>query len=116
MGGLTAYKKLLGMGKEALEKAKAIPRAAEMKMKALHEMSKIDVEIADQEAKIADASAEYPVDFLKLIRAIDDKAILERRKRMYGEIIVEMFPDSPKIAAAAKSDGKERERGDGEDD
>jgi hypothetical protein len=109
---LTSYKKLLAMGKEALEKAKAIPRAAEMKMKALHEMSKIDVEIADQEAKIADASSEYPINFDKLIRAIDDKTLLERRKRMYGEIIVEMFPDSPKVAAAAKSDGKDDEKED----
>lgn len=104
---LTAYKKLLAMGKEALEKAKAIPRAAEMKQKALLEMAQIDVQIADAEAKIADAAAEYPVVFTKIIAAIDDKALLERRKRMYGEIITEMFPDSNKVARAVAGSDKD---------
>ena len=89
---LTAYAKQLSQSKEEKEKALTAPRAAEMKQKALHEVSKLDVQITEKQAAITELTAKYPLDFDALIRAQDDLALAERRKRQLNDIIVELFP------------------------
>jgi len=89
---LTPYQKLLKMTKEAKDTVLAIPRAAEMKLKAQHEISKLDVSIAEQEGKIQELTSVYPLDFDKLIKAQDELALSERRKRQLEDIVKDMFP------------------------
>jgi hypothetical protein len=89
---LTPYVKLLKMGKEKVQELLALPRSIEMKHKARHEISKLDVRIAEQENKIQDIGAEYPIDFDKLITAQDELALAERRKKQLAKIVAEMFP------------------------
>lgn len=91
---LNAYQQLLKMGKEKVQEMLAIPRAAEMKFKALHEISKLDVKLAEQEGKINDIASTYPIDFDKLIAAQDELALAERRKVQLNAIIADMFPES----------------------
>jgi hypothetical protein len=89
---LTPYAKQLSTSKEEKQKALAAPQAAEMKQKALHEISKLDVQITEKQSAIIELTAKYPLDFDALIRAQDDLALAERRKRQLGDIISELFP------------------------
>lgn len=89
---LTPYERLLKMGKEKAQELLAKPRAIEMKHKAQHEISKLDVSIAEQESKISTIASEYPIDFDKLIKAQDELALAERRKKQLQNIVQEMFP------------------------
>lgn len=90
---LKPYKDLLAMGKEKLQEMMALPRAMEMKSKAQHEISKLDVKMAEMEGKISDIAATYPVDFDKLIAAQDELALATRRRGQLVEIVGQMFPD-----------------------
>lgn len=89
---MTPYAKLLKMGKEKVQEVLAAPRAMEMKHKAQHEISKLDVRIAEQDNKIQEVGSEYPIDFDKLIKAQDELALAQRRKKQLQKIVVEMFP------------------------
>jgi hypothetical protein len=91
---MTPYAKLLKMGKEKAQELLAVPRAAEMKQKALHEISKLDVQMAEKENNIQQISSEYPINFDKLIQAQDDLGLFQRRKRQLESIVKEMFPES----------------------
>jgi siroheme synthase len=91
---LTPYKKLIALAKDAQKALLAGPRAAEQKLRAQHEVSKIDVQLAEHEQKIQEVCAEHPINFDKLIQTIDDIALLERRKKLFGKIIEELFPES----------------------
>lgn len=101
---LNAYQELLKMGKEKVQELLAIPRSAEMKQKALHEISKLDVSMAEQEGKISDIASTYPIDFDKLIKAQDDLALSGRRKAQLQEIVRQMFPE--KGASDGNEEGK----------
>jgi len=89
---LTPYSKLLTLSKEGKEQSLAPSRAAEMKQKALHEVSKLDVAIAEKESAIKEAVSVYPLDFDRVIKAQDDLALSERRKRQLNELVAELFP------------------------
>ncbi len=89
---LTPYAKLLKMGKEKIEEAMAPVRAREMKKKAELEMCQLESKIIEADSKIQELSSAYPIDFPKLIKASDDKALLERQQKQYGTIIAQMFP------------------------
>lgn len=89
---LKPYSEIIKMAKEAIETAKAPLRAAQMKKKAEGESLEIESKIMDLDAKIQDLASAYPIDFAKLIDAIDERALLERRKEQFAKIIKEMFP------------------------
>jgi hypothetical protein len=89
---MTPYAKLLKMGKEKVQEVLAVPRSMEMKHKAQHEISKLDVRIAEQDNKIQEIGSEYPIDFDKLIKAQDELALAQRRKKQLQKIVAEMFP------------------------
>jgi len=85
------YKDVLALAKEKINEAKAPFRAKEMSKKAELEVCKLESTIADREQKIHELSSEYPVDFYKLISALDDLELTRRRKEQFEQIITEMF-------------------------
>ena len=89
---LTAYEKVLTFAKEKIQEAMAPVRAREMRKKGELEMAKIDGKMIEQEAKIQELAAAYPISYDKMIEAIDELALLERRKKQFERIIDEMFP------------------------
>lgn len=89
---LKPYEQIIKMAKEAVDTMKAPIRALQMRKKAEGEQLDIEQKIMDLDVKIGDIAAEYPVNFTKLIDALDEKALLERRKEQFGKIIKEMFP------------------------
>jgi hypothetical protein len=88
---LTLYKKILKMGKDAVRDTLAPVRANEMQKRAELEIAKMDSKLAEQEAKIQETCAAYPVDFDAVIRALDDYALMERRRKQFEKIKAEMF-------------------------
>jgi hypothetical protein len=89
---LNAYEKMLRMGKEKVGELLAKPRAIEMRHKANHEISSLDVKIAEQQNNIEEIGSVYPIDFNKLIHAMDALGLAERRKAQLQKIVAEMFP------------------------
>lgn len=89
---LKPYSEIIKMAKEAIDGMKAPLRALQMKKKAEGEMLEIESKMMDLDAKIQDLAGAYPIDFAALIKAIDERALLERRKAQFGKIIEEMFP------------------------
>lgn len=89
---LKPYETVVKMAKDALDAMKAPLRASQMRKKAEGEQLEIESRIMDLDAKIQDLASAYPVDFNKLIEAIDERALLERRRDQFGKIIKEMFP------------------------
>jgi hypothetical protein len=90
---LTAYKDILKLGKEKVQEAMAPMRAKEQRKRAELEMIQLESKICEIEQAIQEVCAAYPIDFEKLIKKIDEQALLERRKKQYGEIIEQMFPE-----------------------
>lgn len=91
---LTPYQKILTLTKEKIQEGLAPIRAREMRKKAELEMAKIEGDILTKEQGIQELCGKYPVDFNKLIDAIDEVALLERRKKQFQMICDELFPES----------------------
>lgn len=89
---LIPYAKLIASTKEAVQAALAPIRANEMRKRAELEIAKIDSRLVEQDAKIQETASKYPIDFDALIKAIDESALMERRKKQLGAIIEQMFP------------------------
>ena len=93
MRKLTPYKDILKMAKEAIDDVLAPVRANRAKKQAELEIAKLEERIASQEAKIQEVCSEREINFDKLINTLDDLALLERKKKQFGKILVEMFPE-----------------------
>lgn len=90
---LKPYKELIGLSKEKLDAALAPVRARQVKGQAELEMAKIDEALISNEAAIQELCAQKQIDFAKLLKLMDDVALAERRKKQYGQILAELFPD-----------------------
>lgn len=90
---LMKYKDILVLAKEKIKEVMAPLRAREMKKKAELEACKLDSTIAEKEQKIQEYASEYPIDFDRMIDAIDELELVKRRKEQFENIIEEMFGD-----------------------
>lgn len=90
---LPAYRDVLKMAKEAVDTALAPVRTMRAKKQAELEMARLDEQMAVHEAKIHEACCEKEVNFPRLIDLQDELALLERKKKQYGRILEEMFPE-----------------------
>jgi hypothetical protein len=90
---LPAYKDILKMAKEKIDDSLAPVRAMRAKKQAELEMAKLDEEIATKTAKIHEICCEKEINFAKLIDMQDELALIERKKKQYGKILNEMFPE-----------------------
>lgn len=90
---LMKYKDILTLAKEKITEAMAPLRAREMKKKAELEACKLESTIAEKEQKVQEYASEYPVDFHKMIDAIDELDLVKRKKEQFDKIIIEMFGD-----------------------
>jgi hypothetical protein len=92
------YKDLIVLSKKDVEASLAPIRTKEMCKRAELELCKLDGSIASLEQRIQDISSQYPIDFDRLITAIDDLDLNTRRKEQFQRIIDEMFgEDKPSV-------------------
>ncbi len=90
---LMKYKDILTLAKEKITEAMAPLRAREMRKKGELEACKLESIIAEKEQSIQECASEYPINFDKLIDAIDELELVKRRKEQFDKIIQEMFCD-----------------------
>ena len=90
---LKPYKEILRMTKEKIDDCLAPVRANRAKKQAELEIAKMDEKIASQEAKINELCSEKEISFEKIINAQDDLSLMERRKKQFGNILKDMFPE-----------------------
>lgn len=88
---LMKYREVIALAKEKISEAMAPLRAMEMKKKAELEIAKIESKIAEGEQKIQELCSVHPIDFDKIIEAIDDLDLIKRRKDQFNRIVTEMF-------------------------
>jgi hypothetical protein len=90
---LMKYKEIIALAKDKLKEVMAPVHAHEMKKKGELEVAKLDSKIIEQEHKIQELSSEYPLDYDKVLDAIDALNLLERRRDKFNEVIDQLFSD-----------------------
>lgn len=90
---LRPYKEIIAMSKEKLDEALAPIRARQVKGQAELEMAKLDESLISTEARIQELCAQKQVNFPELLRLMDEHALAERRKKQYGQILGDLFPE-----------------------
>lgn len=88
---LQKYKDIIALAKEKITEAMAPLRAHEMKKKAELEMAKLESQIAEKEQSIQEAASQYPIEFYKVLDAIDEMELTKRKKAQFEKLIKEMF-------------------------
>ena len=89
---LKPFKELIAMTKEKLDEAMAPIRARQVKAQAELKMSELDAEIITTETKVNELVAKKEIDFDELMDALDDPAMLERRREQYNDVLSQLFP------------------------
>ena len=89
---LKPFKEIISMTQELKDKALAPIRAKQVQSRAELEMSKLDEKMVSLEAHIQEICAKKEIDFDALLKAMDDLALAERRKKQYEKILAELFP------------------------
>lgn len=90
---LKPFKEIIGMSKERLSEALAPIRARKVKSQAELEMAKLDDELIRLEADIQEMCSKEEINFPTLLDKLDKVALLERRKKQYGKVLGELFPE-----------------------
>lgn len=91
---LKPFKDLIAMSKEKIDEVMAAPRARKVKAQAEVELAELDSRIItlEQEAQELCTSKEG-IDFKKLFEKLDQLALSERRKKQYGKVLKQLFPE-----------------------
>ncbi|MFX1516882.1 MAG: hypothetical protein ACFFC6_11260 [Promethearchaeota archaeon] len=89
---LKPYNEIIAMAKDKVNEALAPARAHRAKKQAELKIAEIEENMATQETLITEIASEKDIEWDDLIEALDDIAILERRKSQFKKIISEMFP------------------------
>lgn len=89
---LKPFKELIAMSKEKLDEAMAPIRARQVKSQADLEMAKLDADILTQEGEVQEMCTKKEINFPALLDKLDKIALLERRRKQYGEVLKQLFP------------------------
>lgn len=90
---LKPFKELIALSKEKLDEAMAPIRARQVKSKAELEMAKLDADILSKETNVQEMCAAKDIDLPMLMERLDEIALLERRKKQYGKVLQQLFPE-----------------------
>ena len=94
---LKSFKEIISYSKEKVTEVMAGPRARRLKAQAEAEMSDLDIEIIILQGKIEEslvAEESYKnLSFKTLLTDLDKLALLERRKKQYGKVLKQLFPE-----------------------
>lgn len=88
------YAELMKLTKDAAREAMAPHRAREMQTQAAAKIAQLESKIAEAEQKVVELGSAYPIDFDKLVAAMDDAALMKRRREQLQTIVAELFPPS----------------------
>lgn len=88
---LMKYQEIIALAKDKIKENMAPLRACEMKRKAELELAKIESHIVEKENSIQELTSIFPIDFDRVLDALDDLDLTKRRKDQFAQIIEEMF-------------------------
>lgn len=88
---LLPYTKLLKYSKEKINEALAPIRANQAKKQCELKIAEMDEKIASAEADIQEICSKHPFDPEGVIDALDELALMERKKKQFGKLIEDMF-------------------------
>jgi hypothetical protein len=89
---IEAYEKVLAMAKEAIDTMLIPVRVIRARKNGEYELAKMDEEIATKEARVSELITQKEVDFHRILDALDDVALLERRRKKMADLLKTMFP------------------------
>jgi alpha-N-acetylglucosamine transferase len=89
---LLSYKEYLAMSKEKINETLAPVRAMKARKQAELKVAEMDEKTASQEARIQEYCTRQDLDFESILNALDELALMERRKGQLVKIIESMFP------------------------
>jgi len=87
-----SYAMMVKLSKDAIRDTMAPLRAREMEMRGRAELAKLNSQVAEAEQKTAELASAYPIDYDKLIGAMDNSALLRRKAEQLELIISGLFP------------------------
>jgi hypothetical protein len=94
---LKPFKEIISYTKEKMTEVMAAPRARRLRAQAEAEMSDLDIEILTLEGKIEESLCQEEsyknFSFKDLLERLDRLALLERRKKQYGKVLKQLFPE-----------------------
>lgn len=97
---IRSFKEIIAMPKEKVKETMAGPRARRLRAQAEQELSELDIEIITLEGKIEESlmheDSYKNFSFRNLIEMLDELALLERRKKQYGKVLKQLFPELEK--------------------
>ena len=88
---LIKYSEIISMSKELKDKALAPIRAKQAAVRFDAKVAELEEKKMDAEAKVQEICSANPLDVDKLIDALDDIAIVERRIKKVAEVKVALF-------------------------
>lgn len=68
-------------------------RAKQVRIKAELEMSKLEADIITLETGVQEMCTEKDINLPNLLDKLDEIALLERRKKQYGVVLQQLFPE-----------------------
>jgi hypothetical protein len=80
------------MAKEKIDESLAPVRANRAKKQAELKIAELEEKMASKEAKINELCSEKEINFDCIIGAMDEFALMERKKLQFEKIIEQMFP------------------------
>ncbi len=89
---LKPYKEVLRMSKEKIDDALAPVRTNRARKQAELEIAKMEEKLVSLEARINELCSEKDLLFDRIIAALDEYALTERKIKQFNTIIAEMFP------------------------
>jgi len=89
---LKPYAELIKMGKEALDATLAPIRAVAQRKKAELELAKLDEECATLEQKISEICSTKDINFDKVIEAMDELDLADRKRGQLKQLLDQLFP------------------------
>ncbi len=89
---LKPFKEIIAMGKEKLDESLAPIRAKMVNAKADLKKAEIETDLLTLEKDIAELCVDKDLDLDKLVDALDEVALLERRLKQYDDVLKQLFP------------------------
>lgn len=95
---LVSYVELLSMSKEKILETLAPIKVLEMRKQGELQVRQIESKIIESDAQVQGLTAIYPLDYPRPLDALDDRALLVRRRDQLSQILDQLFPTetSPK--------------------
>lgn len=93
---LKSYSELVQMGKEAIDAALAPSRAKSQRKKAELVLAQMEETCASLEHKITEACSVKEINFDKVLDAVDEFELADRRRIQMEELLSQLFPAEAK--------------------